>query len=226
MPQLIDKKNRITIYLILFIILSTISNKGIENKKNYLDKFIKIDVSGLSNNKNLLIKKKLNELLFRNIFFISKDSINSVITQFNLVEHYSVTKIYPKKINIEIESTEFIARIKGSREFLVGSNGKLISNEYTDKELPFIFGKFDSKKFLEFKKILDSSEFKLSDFKSIFFYPHGRWDLQTSGNILIRLPEKNLSKKLGIAHKIINNNHFKDNKIIDLRISNHIITKK
>jgi len=226
MPQLIDKKNRITIYLILFIILSTISNKGIENKKNYLDKFIKIDVSGLSNNKNLLIKKKLNELLFRNIFFISKDSINSVITQFNLVEHYSVTKIYPKKINIEIESTEFIARIKGSREFLVGSNGKLISNEYTDKELPFIFGKFDSKKFLEFKKILESSEFKLSDFKSIFFYPHGRWDLQTSGNILIRLPEKNLSKKLGIAHKIINNNHFKDNKIIDLRISNHIITKK
>jgi len=92
--------------------------------------------------------------------------------------------------------------------------------------LPFIFGKFDSKKFLEFKKILESSEFKLSDFKSIFFYPHGRWDLQTSGNILIRLPEKNLSKKLGIAHKIINNNHFKDNKIIDLRISNHIITKK
>ena len=226
MPQLIDKKNRITVYLIFFIILSTISNKGIENKKNYLDKFIKIDVSGLSNNKNLLIKKKLNELLFRNIFFISKDSINSVITQFNLVEHYSVKKIYPKKINIEIESTEFIARIKGSREFLVGSNGKLISDEYSDKVLPFIFGKFDSKKFLEFKKILESSGFKLSDFKSIFFYPHGRWDLQTSGDILIRLPEKNLSKKLGIANKIINNNHFKDNKIIDLRISNHIITKK
>jgi cell division septal protein FtsQ len=226
MPQLIDKKNRITVYLIFFIILSTISNKAIENKKNYLDKFIKIDVSGLSNNKNLLIKKKLNELLFRNIFFIRKDSINNVITQFNLVEHYSVTKIYPKKINIKIESTNFIARIKGSREFLVGSNGKLISNEYTDKVLPFIFGKFDTKKFLEFKKILESSEFKLSDFKSIFFYPHGRWDLQTAGDILIRLPEKDLSKKLSIAHKIINNNHFKENKTIDLRISNHIITKK
>ena len=206
--------------------MSTISNKAIENKKNYLDKFIKIDVSGLSNNKNLLIKKKLNELLFRNIFFIRKDSINNVITQFNLVEHYSVTKIYPKKINIKIESTNFIARIKGSREFLVGSNGKLISNEYTDKVLPFIFGKFDTKKFLEFKKILESSEFKLSDFKSIFFYPHGRWDLQTAGDILIRLPEKDLSKKLSIAHKIINNNHFKENKTIDLRISNHIITKK
>ena len=33
MPQLIDKKNRITVYLIFFIILSTISNKAIENKK-------------------------------------------------------------------------------------------------------------------------------------------------------------------------------------------------
>jgi len=70
MPQLIDKKNRITIYLILFIILSTISNKGIENKKNYLDKFIKIDVSGLSNNKNLLIKKNLMNY-YLEIFFLS-----------------------------------------------------------------------------------------------------------------------------------------------------------
>jgi cell division protein FtsQ len=226
MPQLIDKKNRIIVYLILFIVLSTISNKTLENQKNYLDTLIKINVSGLSNSKNLQIKKKLNELLFKNIFFIDKDSVNNIISQFNLVESYSVKKIYPKKINIKIKSTEFIARIKGSREFLVGSNGKLISNEYTDKTLPFIFGKFNSKKFLEFKKILDNSEFKLNDFKSIFFYPSERWDLETINNILIRLPEKNLSKGLNIAYKIINNDNFKHNKIIDLRVSNHVIIKK
>ena len=47
MHQLIDKKNRIILYLILFIILSTISNKTLENQKSYLDTFIKINVSGL-----------------------------------------------------------------------------------------------------------------------------------------------------------------------------------
>jgi len=226
MHQLIDKKNRIILYLILFIILSTISNKTLENQKSYLDTFIKINVSGLSNNKNLLIKQKLSELLFKNIFLVNRDSVKNIISQFNLVERYSVKKIYPAKINIEIESTEFIAKIKGSREFLVGSNGKLISNEYTDKTLPFLFGKFDSEKFLEFKKILEGSEFKLNDFRSIFFYPPVRWDIQTINNILIRLPEKNLPKALSIAHKIINNNNFKDNKVIDLRVFNHVIIKK
>lgn len=225
MPQLIDKKNRIIIYLILFIILSTISNKTLENQKNYLDTFIKINVSGLSNSKNLIIKEKLNKLLFKNIFFIDSDSVNNIISQFNLVESYRVKKIYPTKIEVEIEPTEFIARVKGSKEFLVGSNGKLINDEYTDKKLPFIFGKFDTKKFLKFKKNLDSSEFRFNDFQSIFFYPSERFDLKTINNILIRLPEKNLSKGLSIAHKIINNDNFKDNKIIDLRVSNRVIIK-
>ena len=43
---------------------------------------------------------------------------------------------------------------------------------------------------------------------------------------LIRLPEKNLSQALRIAHKIISDDNFKKNRVIDLRISNHIITHK
>mgnify|MGYP000046392450 CR=1 FL=1 len=42
-------------------------------------------------------------------------------------------------------------------------------------------------------------------------------------NILIKLPEKNFFKALNFANKIIYNNKFNSNKVIDLRISNHMI---
>ena len=64
------------------------------------------------------------------------------------------------------------------------------------------------------------------DFKSIFFYASNRWDILTIDNVLIKLPEKNLSDGLRIAHKIIKDDRFKNNRTLDLRISNRIIIKK
>ena len=84
--------------------------------------------------------------------------------------------IHQKKI--KIEQTKFIAKISGSNQVLVGSNGKLIKQEINER-LPFLFGKLDSKKFLEFKKIIDNSAFKFNDLKSVSFYPSKRWDITT-----------------------------------------------
>jgi len=225
MHQSIDKKNKIIIYLIFLILLSTIGNKSLEFQKIDTVTINMIDVSGLSNNNNLQITNKLKGLLFKNILFITQDNINKIISQYNLVESYSVKKIYPKRIDIKIEQTKFIAKISGNNKFLIGSNGKLVENEITNETLPFLFGEFNSKKFLKFKRIIENSEFKFMDFKSIFFYSSNRWDILTIDNILIKLPEKNLSETLRVAHKIIKNDEFKNNSVIDLRISNQIIVQ-
>jgi cell division protein FtsQ len=226
MHQLIDKKNRILIYLIFLVVLSTINNKSLEIYKKKPIKPIKINVSGLSSNNNLEIKEELNKLYFKNIFFIDKEDIVQIISKYNLVEKYSIKKVYPKQVNIEIEQTKILAEIKGKNKFLVGSNGKLISNEYTDQALPILFGKFNSKEFLKFKEIIKNSKFKFKDFKAIFFFPSNRWDIQTLDGFLIKLPEKNLDEALNIAYKVIESNHFKDIKVVDLRISNHIVTEE
>jgi cell division protein FtsQ len=225
MHQLIDKKKRILIYLIFLIILSTTSNKTLEIRKNYLITVNKINVSGLSEDKNLQITQKLNKLLFRNIFLIDKNYISKVISEYNLIERYRVKKIYPKQVNIEIEPTKYIAEIKGSNHFLVGSNGKLITYEYTGESLPLFFGQFNSEKFLEFKESIKKSKFKFRDFKSIFFYFSNRWDIQTTDGILVKLPKQDLTKALSIAYKIIKDDQFKNNKVIDLRIFNQVIMK-
>ena len=226
MHQLIDKKIKITIYLLLLIILSTTSNKSIQTKNNHRISSDKFVVLGLSNNDNLQIAKKLNNLSINNIFFIKKENINKIMSEYNVIEQYNVKKIYPKQVNVIIEPTKFVARIKKDDQFLIGANGKLINNKHTDLQLPILFGKFNSDKFLEFKKVIKDSEFEFMNFRSIFFYSSNRWDIQMIDDTLIRLPEKNLSQALRIAHKIISDDNFKKNRVIDLRISNHIITHK
>ena len=224
MHQLTDKKNRIIIYLILLVILSTTNNKSLESQHNYSAKINKIQVSGLSNRVNSQIRNRLEKLIHSNIFFINKDKIDKIISEYNLVELYSVKKIYPSKIEIKIEQTKFIAKISGSNQVLVGSNGKLIKYEINES-LPFLFGKFNSKKFLEFKGIVDNSAFKFNDLISVSFYPSKRWDITTVENILINLPQDNLLQSLNLAYKLIIDDSFKEIKIIDLRVKNHLVIK-
>ena len=225
MHQLIDKKNKIVIYLLFLIILSTVTNKSLENRGSYPITVNKINVLGLSDKNNLKIKNELGDLLSKNIFLITRGNINKKISQYNLIEEYSIKKIYPTQINIKIKPTRFIAKIAGNNNFLIGTNGKIISNERTTEVLPFLFGKFNSENFITFQKIINNSEFNFKNFRSIIIYPSNRWDIQTTDGILIKLPEKDLVNALKIAHKIINNHKFKDSKIIDLRIFNQIIAQ-
>ena len=219
----IDKKNKVLIYLIFLLLLSTTNNKFTETQKNSSFIIDKIEVIGLSENNNSQIMNKLNQILYKNIFFISKLKINAIIKEYTIIDEYKIKKVYPKKISIDITPTTFVAKISGKNQLLVGSNGKLIENEKSSETLPYLFGEFNSKEFLIFKKSIDQSEFEFKDIKSIFFYPFNRQDILTKEDILIKLPNKNQSQSLVIAHKIMKNSKFKVNKIIDLRISNHVV---
>ena len=224
MHQLIDKKNKIVLYLLLLAILSTTSGKFTQNQNNFSSKINQINIEGLSNINNIKIFKELDNLIYINILLVSKEEIHNVIDKYNIIEEYSIKKIYPSTININIKPTKFIARLSSSDQ-LVGANGKLIKDEYNSEVLPYIFGEFNSKYFLNFKKDITKSKFIFTNFKMLYFFPSNRWDILTNDNILIKLPQKNIFKSLELAHKIINNNNLKNKKIIDLRINKHLIIK-
>ena len=224
MHQLIDKKNKIIIYLFLLLILSTTSVKFEENQSNHSSKINKINIEGLSNSYNSKIYNDLNNLFYENIFLVRKEKIQKIISNYNIIETYSIKKIYPSTINIEIKPTKFLARLT-SNDQLVGANGKLVKDKDNNEILPYIFGEFNSKEFLNFKKKIDRSSFSFTDFKSIFFYPSNRWDILTTDDILIKLPKDNLLETLNQAYIFINDSEFQNNKIIDLRIFNQLIVK-
>ena len=225
MHQSIDKKNKIILYMVFLVLLSTTSGKFLEKQKKYTLKINDIKVFGLSVDKNLEIHNDLNSIFHQNIFLLGKEEINKIINKHNIIEEYNIKKTYPSTLNIEIKPAKFLAKISNHNNLIVGSNGKLISGEQSDKILPYIFGKFNSKKFLEFTENIELSKFNFVDFKAVYLFPSNRWDIITADNVLIKLPEKNVSTSLNIAHKIITNTQFKNKNIIDLRIKNHLIIK-
>ena len=224
MHQLIDKKNKIIIYLLLLFILSTTNKKFVENQNNYSSTINKINIEGLSNDDNSKISNELNNLFYKNILLVRKEEIQKVISRYNIIEEYSIKKIYPSTININIKPTKFIARLS-SNDQLVGANGKLIKDLGSNEILPYIFGEFNSNNFLKFKKNIVQSKFTFNKFKTLYFFPSNRWDILTYDNVLIKLPKNNISQSLNLAYKIINSNDFKNKDLIDLRINNHLIIK-
>jgi cell division protein FtsQ len=225
MHQSTGKKNKIIIYLLLLLILSTTSAKLINNQNSLSSSVSKINITGLYERKNLEILSNLNIFFYKNIFVISKDEIRKILEKQNIIHEFNIKKIYPSTLNIEIKPTKFIARISNNGQYLVGANGKLIEDKNNNELLPYIFGEFDSQHFLSFKQNIEKSIFSFSNLKTLYFFPSGRWDILTDNDILIKLPQENIVASLNLSKKLIDNDNFKDNKLIDLRVKNHLVTK-
>ena len=136
-------------------------------------------------------------------------------------------KIYPNLIKIKIKQADLLAITnQSSKKFYIGSNGKLIplsKIEVPNYNLPFVYGKNSYINFLELKKFVDKSNIEFKEINSFYYFPSNRWDIKTKNGLTIKLPEKKIFKSLQLAHVIKKNKQFKDNKIIDFRISNHIV---
>jgi len=225
MHQSIGRKNKIIIYLLFLFILSTTSAKLINDQNKLSSSISKINITGLSERKNLEILNNLNNILYKSIFVISKDEIKKILEKHNIIQEFSIKKIYPSTLKIEIKPTKFIARVSNNGQYLVGANGKLIEDRNNSELLPYIFGEFNSQHFLSFKQNIEKSIFSFSNLKTLYFFPSGRWDILTNNDILIMLPQEHLVASLNLSKKLIDNDNFKDNKFIDLRVKNHLVTK-
>ena len=225
MHQYTGKKKKFLFLFFILLFLSSINSKLFVEKKDSFYNLQYIEVKGLEKSINLEIEKNLNFLINTNIFFIDKKILEDQLNKYNFIETYNIIKLYPSKIILELQKTDFLAQtIKNNEIFLIGSNSKFIHtqkfNNYED--LPIVFGKFSAKKFTLFKNALNKSDFNYNNIKEIFFFPSGRIDIRNKDNILIKFPIENLQTALSIANKIINNNEFKNN-VIDLRVSNQLI---
>ena len=225
MRQSTGKKNKIIIYLLFLFILSTTSAKFINDQNKLSSLVSKINITGLSERKNLEILNNLNNLLYKSIFVIGEDEIRKILEKHNIIQEFNVNKIYPSTLNIEIKATKFIARVYNNGQYLVGANGKLIEDKDSNELLPYIFGEFNSQHFLTFKQNIEKSIFLFSNLKTLYIFPSGRWDILTNNDILIRLPQEHIVVSLNLSKKLIDNDNFKDNKFIDLRVRNHLVTK-
>ena len=183
-----------------------------------------VKVSGLSEKNNLLILKDIQKFILGNIFSLKKEFFLEILKKNNLISSFEIKKIYPNTLEVKIEKTEFlgVTNVNGNY-FFIGSNGKLINYNNLEKNLPYVFGKVNINKYIEFVKTVKKSNFKFNKIKEIYFFPSGRWDIKTKDDRLLKLPMENLISQLNSVEKVSKNEKFQSVKIIDLRFKNKII---
>ncbi|WP_145597076.1 cell division protein FtsQ/DivIB [Candidatus Pelagibacter sp. FZCC0015] len=216
------KSKKILIYFFLLIILGSVNNLSLSKIK--FNKVENINISGLDSSNSAIIQNDLKSLNLGSIFFLDENSIGKVIDSNTLIQKYKIFKEYPSTLDIEIEKTDFLAKInQEGKTFIIGSNGKLIKNNSSINNLPFIFGNPDISEFLNLKKIIDSSNILYDEIENFYFFKSNRWDVELKNNILIKLSKDNLKISLNNAFKLLNNINLENIKVIDARIKNQII---
>ena len=216
------KGKKILIYIFILFFVGSINNSALtkiefENIKN-------ISISGLSDEENLNLLNNIKNLNLKSIFLINKNEISKIINSNNLVEKYEITKKYPHSLEIKITKTNFLAKISSNGKiYLVGSNGKLSDIKFSDKELPYIFGKPEINEFLKLIDIIYQSKFSLNEIENLYFFPSKRWDLELKNKIILRLSNDLTQFSLDEVFEILNDKNFNNIKTVDARIKNQII---
>ena len=220
MPQQISKK--ILVYFFLFIIFGSLNNKNLAQLK--FPNIEKIKIEGLAI-ENKEFQKSLDLFKMETLFNLDKLKVRELFNSNNLIEEYVISKRYPSSLEIKIIETELLALLnKRGKSFYIGSNGKLIETEDVVKNLPYIFGDPNIEKFLSLKRMIDSSKLDYNDVENLFFFPSGRWDIETSSGVLIKLPIENIEKSLELSLNLLDYKQFDNIKSIDARPQNQVIT--
>ena len=225
-PQQKDKKNKFTyIYILLFILITSINNKNFYNKELFSSNLI-FEVNGLPYVDNQKLKRDLININTDNIFKLDKNKLINKINENNLVLNFLAKKNYPNKIEIEINKAKYFGKIyRNERLYIIGSNGKLIDYDVDSmKDLPYFYGNFKREEFLKFSIIVNKVGLETKDISSFYFFRSGRWDIKFKDGLLLKLPNKDLMNVLSKALLLKNNQNFTNSKIIDLRIKNRIIS--
>jgi len=113
------------------------------------------------------------------------------------------------------------------KRYFLADNNNLISyaDHLTDQNLPDVYGKDAEYYFNDFQKLLKLNNFNLNIISSYYFFQINRWDIITNNQKIIKFPSKGLTEAIRVVNKLLNNKNFNNYSVIDLRISNKIITQ-
>ena len=220
MHQRISKK--IFIYLFIFFILVTITNKKLSYNIYEVKEF---KINGLNQLETEKIYDDVKKIKNISIFSSDKKFISKILYSNEIIEEFKIDRIYPSTLNIEVKKTKFLAITKkNGTDFFIGENGNLIKTQEDNFELPFIYGNIEVKNFLNFKNIIDISNFEFNEIKNLYYFKSNRWDIVTKNGLILKLPINLTIKKLNQIFEIIKKNNFEDIKYIDFRQKNMMVT--
>ena len=222
--MLLSKDKRILIYLFLLVFLGSI-NKHFNNIEIFKIKNLKLD--GLNEKEKFQLLLQLEQVKKKNIFFLPKKELIEILNSNNLIESFLISKNYPSDLNIFVKKTSFLANINiNKKNFLIGSNKKLIQSESIYSNLPIILGNPSVEDFFSIKNDIQKSLISFKNVNQMYFFPSKRWDLELKNGVLIKLPILNPIESLNNYFTLRNLPQFQKIKIFDMRINNQVIVNE
>ena len=224
------KLYRIILLLLIFSFLTTYSPKEINVLPNK-SFFFKIENIEIINNYLIstnTIDEKMNKIYGKNILFIKRKDIQSLLSSINFLKKIEVRKKYPDTIIIKVYETKLVAVLfKKDQKYLLDSSSNLIPFNTNDllKNLPSVFGEGAEKNFINFFKKLEKNNFATKRIKNFYYFQIGRWDIQLLNDQKIKLPSNKTTKAIQQIIELLDREDFKKYKVIDLRINDKIIVE-
>ena len=224
------KLYRIILLLLIFSFLTTYSPKEINVLPNK-SSFFKIENIEISNNYLIstnTIDEKMNKIYGKNILFIKRKDIQSLLSSIDFLKKIEVRKKYPDTIIIKVYETKLVAVLfKKDQKYLLDSSSNLIPFNTNDllKKLPSVFGEGAEKNFINFFKKLEKNNFATKRIKNFYYFQIGRWDIQLLNDQKIKLPSNKTTEAIQQIIELLDREDFKKYKVIDLRINDKIIVE-
>ena len=222
-------KKKLFLWLFLFIFLTTFY---FDLSKTNVSEFFAIKNFEIKNTENTdidLAYSKLEKFKNNNIFLINNDEIASSITDLDFVKDIGIKKIYPDKIEININEHKIVALISyKENKYMLSKEGHIIKN-YDNKfnSLPLIYGKNTENYFPYFYKLLNDINFNLNKIKYLKYFESNRWDIFLKDGKLIKLSsdESEIKDSLADFIGVYSDKKFEQYKIFDFRVKNQLILK-
>ena len=224
------KLYKIILLLLIFSFLTTYSPKEINvlSNKSF---FFKIENIEITNNYLIsanTIDEKMNKIYGKNILFIKRKDIQSLLSSIDFLKKIEVRKKYPDTIIIKVYETKPVAILyKKDQKYLLDSSSNLISFNTNTllKNLPSVFGEGAENNFINFFKKLENNNFATKRIKNFYYFQIGRWDIQLLNDQKIKLPSNKTTKAIQQIIELLDREDFKKYNVIDLRINDKIIVE-
>ena len=224
------KLYRIILLLLIFSFLTTYSPKEINvlPNKNFFFKIKNIEIINNYLISTNIIDEKMNKIYGKNILFIKRKDIQSLLSSIDFLKKIEVRKKYPDTIIIKVYETKLVAVLfKKDQKYLLDSSSNLIPFNTNDllKNLPSVFGEGAEKNFINFFKKLEKNNFATKRIKNFYYFQIGRWDIQLLNDQKIKLPSNKTTEAIQQIIELLDREDFKKYKVIDLRINDKIIVE-
>ena len=208
-----------------FFSLTTFVDINQTKKKSFFS-IDNVELSGIKNANESKIKKKIELIKGKNLFFLRKNDIVSLLENNKFIKKIEIKKIYPNKLKISFqESLPIGILIQENKNFLLLQNGLVIKKFDKNKfnYLPLVSGIKAEKNYFKFYSELKTINFNTDFVNKFYYYKVNRWDILLKDEKLIKLPSVNYINSIERFIEIYQKEEFKKFKIFDFRIEKKLI---